>query len=300
METVDKVIKVFEQFRMAAEANDEFESTGKSVLREKMVKFVALNQPIKFSILGFPMKSPNTRDKVIGTLPDMAEQLTIETFKDFNSKVSEVYPPGIILSVVSDGLVFNDIMEVSESTVMEYQQRNVEMVGNAPINWYNAFDFYGKNVSINSIRTKITEQFGITELELQRRILMDADVNSLYRGMIRFMNLDLAIKDFSSNTQLQKQAKITAKQMMFRNEAYSALIRQEFSDHIRLSMHHSINNGTKYSFQLIRSTGNIFTSAWHCAIAIVDDIVHTMHKQDAIAQGFELVNVNGQPYHFQK
>ena len=205
-----------------------------------------------------------------------------------------------MLAVISDGLVFNDIMQVSDTTVMEYQQRNVQLVGDAPIKWYNAFDFYGQDISIASIRNKITEQFGISKVELERRILMDPDVNMLYRGMIKFMNLDLAIRQFPSKTQLQKNAKITAKQMMFRNEAYSALIRSEFSDHIRLSMHHSVNNGTKYSFQLIRSTGNIFTSAWHCAIAIVDDVVHTMHKRDAIAQGFELVSIDGQPYHFQK
>jgi pyoverdine/dityrosine biosynthesis protein Dit1 len=161
-------------------------------------------------------------------------------------------------------------------------------------------DFNDRNMSLTAIREKIMGQFGITPIELERRILMDTDVNILYRGMIKFMNLDLAIKDFASNSQLQKQSKVVAKEMMFRNEAYSTLIRSEFSDHIRLSMHHSINNGTKYSFQLIRSTGNVFTSAWHCALAIRDGIIETIHKRDAIAQGFELVSVGGQPYFYQK
>jgi pyoverdine/dityrosine biosynthesis protein Dit1 len=129
--------------------------------------------------------------------------------------------------------------------------------------------------------------------------LMDADVNSLYRGMIKFMTEDLAMKNFASNTQLQKQAKITAKEMMFRNEAYSSLIRNEFPDNIRLSMHPSVNNGTKFSFQLIPSK-NAWTSPWHCALLVNNGEYETIHRKDAIAAGYELVSKDGRPSHFVK
>lgn len=300
MNTAEKVLNVFDSFRMAPLSFDEYETKGKQILREKIGGFVNKNEPIKFSMMGFPMKSPNDRDKVLGKLPDMAEEVTIQTFRDFNSQIKEVYSPGIIISIVSDGFIFNDVMRVSDDVVIKYQERNMEMVNGAPINWYNMKDFYDRSYSLDTMREKLMTQFGITPLELERKILFDVDTNMLYRGMIKFMNLDLAIRDFGSKTQLQKEAKYVAKEMMFRNEAYSSLVRSEFSDHIRLSMHNSVNNGTKYSFQLIRSTGNIFTSAWHSALAIVDGVYETIHKQDAISQGFELVYVNGQPYNFQK
>lgn len=297
MEAIERILQVFESFRMAPLSIDEYENRGKDVLRGKLSPFVSSNTPIKFSIMGFPMKSPNNRDKVIGKLPDLAEEITIGTFKEFNNQVKQIYAPGIDLAVVSDGLIFNDVMRVDDATVYEYQERSMAMVGDAPIRWYNMQDFYSKNASLASTRDKLISQFGITPEELERRILMDADVNYLYKGMIRFMNLDLAIKDFPSNTQLQKEAKKVAREMMFRNEAYSKLVQSEFSDHIRLSMHPSINNGTKYSFQLIRSP-KVFTSAWHCALAIIDGFYETIHRKDAIAQGMELVSVNNQPYYF--
>jgi pyoverdine/dityrosine biosynthesis protein Dit1 len=295
---VYNILDVFQDFRMAPLPTDQFDSVGKAVLADKMSPFVGANKPVKFVMLGYPMKSPNNRDKVIGTMPDLAEEVSLNNFRDFSNRVKEVYSPGVEISIVSDGYVFNDIMDVSDNTVALYNEMSMDMVKGAQINWFQMNDFY-KESSLATMRAKITSQFGITPEVLQQRILMDADVNSLYRGMIKFMTEDLAMKNFASNTQLQKQAKITAKEMMFRNEAYSSLIRNEFPDNIRLSMHPSVNNGTKFSFQLIPSK-NAWTSPWHCALLVNNGEYETIHRKDAIAAGYELVSKDGRPSHFVK
>lgn len=296
--TVQAIIGVFSGFRMNPLANDEFDTKGKKVLEEKLLTFVVQNKPIKFSIMGFPMKSPNNRDKVIGNMPDLAEEMTLKNFEDFNQAVKVVYPPGISVSIISDGFAFNDVMEVTDRVVEQYQEISMDMPKDMSINWFNLKDFYDKKIAVDSMRTKLIDQFGITTEELEQRILFDQDVNMLYKGMIRFMNLDIAIRDFNSKTQLQKAAKIMARTMMFRNEAYSKLVQSEFSDHIRLSMHPSINNGTKFSFQLIRSE-HAWTSAWHCALMIREDgQFETIHRKDAELRGLELVSVNNQPYYY--
>lgn len=290
------IISIFEQFRMQPLAIDEFDVKGRQVLFDKLNKFVSKNEVIKFSMLGFPFKSPNHRDKTISELPDMAEKLTIDNFRDFSNMIKAVYPPGIQLNIVSDGLAFNDIMEVPLATVDQYHEITMDMARDIPLNILTMRDFFNNRTSINDMRTIINDSFGITNEELERRILFDPDVNMLYKGMIKFMNLDLAIRDYSSNSQLQKASKKMAREMMFRNESYSKLVQTEMSDHIRLSMHPSINNGTKFSFQLIRSP-HAWTSAWHCAILIdKDNQVRTIHKKDAVAAGFELVNNNNQFY----
>lgn len=286
---VESILDVFSTFRMQPLATDEYEAKGKQVLREKLTVFIEQNTEIKFSMLGFPFKSPNHRDKTIGNKPDMAEQATMENFANFSKRIQEVYNPGIKLNIVSDGLAFSDVMEVETKVVDEYRDLTLGMAEGIPLNILTLRDFYSTN-SLNTMREKMISQFGITNEELERRILFDPDVNMLYKGMIRFMNLDLAIKDYSSNTQLQKAAKIMAREMMFRNEAFSKLVQTEMSDHIRLSMHPSVNNGTKFSFQLINSE-LAWTSAWHCALLITKDGKYaTIHKKDAEAQGFELIN----------
>lgn len=292
----DNILNVFEQFRMPATAIDQYNETGKAILADKIQGFVSRGKPIEFSMLGYPFKSMNNRDKVLGTLPDLGEQLSIENFGRFNAQIQQVYSPGVQLHLISDGLVFNDLMDVPESTVDQYREVVMDMSAGLPISWYQARDFYpGKSDA--TMRQKVMDQFGITAEKLERDILFDPDVNFLYRGMIKFMTGDLAIRDFVSNSQLHKAAKKMAREMMFRNEAYSALVRSEFSDKIRLSMHPSVNNGVKYSFQLIPSE-RAWTSPWHCAILTDTEGIATVHRKDAEEKGYRIEYKNNRPYNF--
>lgn len=299
MTTVNKILDVFQSFRMPALPIDQYEQVGKTILAEKMSPFVSAQRPIDFVMLGYPMKSPNDRDKVLGKLPDMAEQVSFDNFTCFNDRVKEFYPPGVNISIVSDGFIFSDVLDVPDKVVCEYEERNKELSKEAPVKWHDLTSFYRKGMDMSAMREKVMEQFGITTEELERRILLDPDVNSLYRGMIRFMEEDLAIRKFDSNSQLHKRAKIVGREMMFRNEAYSRLIQSNFGAHIRLSMHPSINNGTKYSFQLIPSP-NARHSPWHASLLIhADGSMETIKRKDAEAQGYSLVYKDNQPYYFQ-
>jgi len=298
MQTINQILDLFSAFRMPEVPGDEYATKGRQALADKISPMVAAQQPLRFVMLGFPMKSPNDRDKVLGKLPDLAEQVAMENFKRFSDTVQQVYAPGIDLKIVSDGYIFSDIMGEPDSVVAGYNEMARDMARIAPITWYEMPDFYDRNMPMPAMRRKAMEQWGITPEELERRILLDPDVNSLYKGMIRFLQLDLAIRNFPSGNQLHKEAKKVAREMMFRNEAYSALIRNNFADHIRLSMHPSINNGTKYSFQLIPSP-EAFTSPWHCALLLRrSGIMATIHRKDAVAAGYELQNKDGRPYYF--
>lgn len=296
---VENLLNVFEQFRRAPLAIDEYESKGKEILRQKFLKFVQYNRPIKFSLMGFPMKSTNKRDKVLGDLPDLAEQLTMANFKEFERAMTAVYPPGIQITIASDGFAFSDVLGVTDYVVDQYQEISMGMASEVNLRIVNLRDFYG-NKPIDSLREKMVSQWGITDVELERRILTDTDVNILYKNMIRFMEQEVSHRqDWPSRNQLQKAAKVVTREMMLRNEAYSRLVQNELSDHIRLSMHPSINNGVKYSFQLIRSPYAMH-SAWHSAILVnTDGSIGTIHKADAIKANHELIYQNNQPYYFQ-
>lgn len=297
---IENILAVFQGFRMNPLEIDQYEEKGKAVLIEKMMKFVSQNRPIKFSIMGFPMKSTNTRDKVLGDKPDMAEQLTMDNFREFAQLMKQVYPPGIEITIASDGFAFSDVLRVQENVVDLYKEISLDMAKNSPVNILDLRDFYNHNESINSLQAKLLNQHGISDSELELRILMDTDVNILYKGMIRFMEAEVAMwQEYPSRNQLNKTAKLVTREMMLRNEAYSKLVQSELSDHIRLSMHPSINNGTKFSFQLIRSP-KAWTSAWHCAILVnTDGTIETIHKKDAIEAGHELVYNNNRAWNFQ-
>lgn len=293
------LLSIFENFRMPATEIDQYNIFGRGLLSQKMKTFVDAGKPIEFVLLGFPMKSPNDRDKVLGKLPDLAEEASFTNLAKFNDLIKSEYAPGVNINVVSDGFVFSDIMKVTDNVVIEYEEATIDLAKQAPVKWFDLRDFYGNDIA--EARTKVVSQFGISDVELERRIMFDPDVNALHRGMIKFLSLDLTINEYPSKNQLQKDARKVAREMMFRNEAYSSLIKKEFTDQIRLSIHPSQNNGAKYSFQLIPGT-KIWTSPWHCALA-VDEATgeyETIHKKDALGLGYQITEAHGRPYFFTK
>lgn len=297
-QTVENILSVFQNYRMEPTSVDQYETSGKKILTDRISKFVGVNEPIKFAMLGFPFKSTNKRDKVLGEEPDMAEQVSLENFARFNNDVKQHYSPGIRIGMASDGFVFNELLGVNESVVSRYMDQSQELAHNAdaPVDWFTLKDFYSG--SIGSAREKLFANFGTTKEEMELLILTDVDVNILYRGMIRFMEEEIAIKHYDSRNQKHKEAKRLTREMMLANEAYSRLTRHELSDWIRISMHQSVNNGKKFSFKMIPGT-DTHHSAWHCVLAVSDNGTYsTLHKKDAIWRGYELMNKDGRPYFF--
>lgn len=297
-QTIEAILDIYEEFKMPTSPIDEWDKGGRQKMGERLLGFVVAGQTIRFSLLGYPFKSLNDRDKVLGRLPDLGEKVSIDNFNTFAGRIGSVYSPGAAFSIISDGYAFSDVLGASNREVTQYADIVRDMAHDAPIDLYDIYSFYPRHMTLEQMREKLMSDFGVSDEELERRILMDADVNALYRGMVRFMNEELAVKEFPSRNQLQKAAKILTREMMRRNEAYSALIRSEFADHIRLSMHPSTNNGTKYSFQLVPSP-NAIHSPWHSALVIHNNgDLETMHKKDAIEAGYELVYENNQPFYF--
>jgi L-tyrosine isonitrile synthase len=293
---VTKIVETFEQFRMPASAIDQYESGGKVKLASHVCQYVKTGKPIEFAILGYPMKSPNARDKVLGVLPDFGEEASMHNFARFNAAIKQHYAPGMNLTIISDGYAFSDVIGVSDRVVAAYEEATIDMARIAPVQWYNLTDFYSKKSTLATMREKLNQQFGITDQELEQRVLFDPDVNALYRGMIRFMELDLAIHAYDSSNQLHKAAKRTARAMMLRNEAYSHLIATEFPDYIRLSMHAGTNT-KKFSFQLIPGA-QAQHSPWHSTVVNTGAEYITMHKKDAEAAGYHLAYKDGRAYNY--
>lgn len=298
MHNIHALLDIFGGYRMAPTPLDQYDSIGKEILASKMEAFTLHQEPIHFVLLGFPFKSTNTRDKVIGRLPDLGEEASLNNFARFNEHIRTIYAPGVNVTIVSDGYVFNDLLGVDNTEVEAYKEVAIDMGRHAPITWYDLQDFYSGH-DLNSKRDKVVSQFGVTPERLQQSILLNPDVNFLYRGMTIFMMEELAPKGYPSNNQLQKAAKLLTREMMFRNEAYSNLIRAEFPNHIRLSMHPSVNNGAKYSFKLIPGEQTRH-SAWHSAVLFNQKTYQyaTLHKKDAEAAGYQLIHRDGRPYHY--
>lgn len=68
---------------------------------------VKAEQPVRMVLPAFPFKSPNTKFKVLGTLPDKAEDVALAHLNGMCVAIQEIYAPGAKLVIVSDGMVYN-------------------------------------------------------------------------------------------------------------------------------------------------------------------------------------------------
>lgn len=87
---------------------------------EGALKFLGLiyravknGEPVRMILPAFPFKSPNSSVKVLGTLPDKAEDVALAHLNGLCAAIGDVYPPGSILTIVSDGLVYNGLSHPS-------------------------------------------------------------------------------------------------------------------------------------------------------------------------------------------
>jgi pyoverdine/dityrosine biosynthesis protein Dit1 len=80
-------------------------------------QFVLADKQLKMCLPAFPFKSANKIYKVLGTLPDKAEELALERLNNMCTRIGEIYEPGAKLTIISDGLVYNGVSNKSTPVI---------------------------------------------------------------------------------------------------------------------------------------------------------------------------------------
>jgi pyoverdine/dityrosine biosynthesis protein Dit1 len=100
-----EILRIIEQYGLNYERTgtwDGFETFLPVVMGQ--VEFM---EPIRLLLPGFPFKSPNTKDKVLGVLPDLGEELALKHLDGLCEKIEAIYKHGAECHITSDGLVYN-------------------------------------------------------------------------------------------------------------------------------------------------------------------------------------------------
>ncbi|KDN47171.1 hypothetical protein K437DRAFT_255966 [Tilletiaria anomala UBC 951] len=228
--------------------------------------FVVKGQPIPFVLPAFPCKSSN-KDKISGHLPDKGEDLAAQTLCLFARGVQDVYLPGAIIHIVSDGHTFSDLIGVDDAVVDEYTAA-LKLIFKRHDPTGSIFRFHGLDDLLYTSPFGIETRHGFqgTALpDLMRLALsalwgpenmsqMDASILKQCQGLSRFLLKDLEQVDslqHLSKSQRKRHAMEAAKVMVARNEAYSKLVEISFPAAVRLSIHPHNNSGPKYGVTLI-------------------------------------------------
>ncbi|CAG8290184.1 unnamed protein product [Penicillium salamii] len=277
-------------------------------------------EPIRMILPAFPFKSPNSHDKVLGDLPDFGEELALFHLNGLCQNISAVYAPGAEIYISSDGLVYNDILGVSDETVWNYGEalRNIAVEKELHhVKFIRLFELLehpwfpsstpeaAKNFYLahaGCLRRELMFAFGDSTFDAAKAIKTDNDTCLTYRGYIKFLTQDLAHQKRPDMSKRAWQAKIaeTARQMIIRGKMFAAAIQKNRKDYVRLSIHES-GGEKKLSMSLVpQIRGRLGYTPWHSAVAVgVDGTYSTVHAED-VRDTHDVVYRNGQPYYFRE
>lgn len=80
---------------------------GRAKFLAVMDKFVQTGERVETCLPAFPFKSANKVYKVLGSLPDKAEELALERLNTMCTRIKKVYKPGARVTIISDGITYN-------------------------------------------------------------------------------------------------------------------------------------------------------------------------------------------------
>ncbi|EED16026.1 transferase family protein [Talaromyces stipitatus ATCC 10500] len=281
-------------------------------------RFVSEGKPVHACLPAFPFKSANKVYKVLGPLPDKAEELALQRLNSMCQRIQEIYAPGAEILIISDGITYNDLLCISDQETWAYGEALRQMViqkGFNSISFARIKDLLDVHVppkmseivyvaNCTNFRRLLLNQYGKPDLDIDHEIATNVNTKLTYLGYKRFLESDLQHifrrGENRSAHRYKQDCKYLAKQMLIRGYAFAGAIKSAFPDHLRLSIHESID-GTKLPISLL-NTRTGFTTPWHCSVAQLADGMWVSAPMGEFSQDdrLELVYENSRPSHFRE
>ncbi|RYF46495.1 MAG: hypothetical protein EOO38_14005, partial [Cytophagaceae bacterium] len=227
-----------------------------------------------------------------------------------------------ILILLDDPLLtFSDLLGVPDHAVWTYGQKLRQLSktkGYTHIEFARLKDLLGiPNIRDNmedmaytatapSIRLALMHRFGSLTWDTindESCVRDDESKRLTYCGYLKFLSLDLAntfpIGPGRTKSAFKRGVEVIAKTMLKRGEAFARAVRENYPNHVRLSIHPSTGED-KISINVLPIQKTI--TPWHSAIAILVDgtVVAGQRKTFEEDANLELVYEDGQPSYFRE
>ncbi|KAK7718196.1 hypothetical protein SLS57_006071 [Botryosphaeria dothidea] len=173
----------------------------------------------------FPWKSINRIDKVLGTEPDLGEELALARVNDLCRSVQQVYEPGAMVVIATDGLCYNDILGIPDEDAWNYGsavRALAEERGYSCIRFVRLMNLLGIHNESRISKQKYLSLCGMARRELALRygdpsfdadafLKTDEDYMRTYLGYSKFLTKDLAYSSVMTSLASRKKYKAKVK-----------------------------------------------------------------------------------------
>lgn len=107
-----QILDIIQKYGHGNGAGSHVDWAGKEIFLPLVELAVEKKEPVKMVLPAFPFKSNNKVDKVLGTQPDLGEELALMHLNGLCESIGEVYEHGAEVVITSDGLVYNGIYQI--------------------------------------------------------------------------------------------------------------------------------------------------------------------------------------------
>ena len=266
----------------------------------KVRRFVAKNDPVHMLLPAFPAKSPN-RSKVVGKLPDMAEELALSFLSRVCEEIKEFYAPGARITLCSDGRVFSDLVGVADADVTEYGSELALMLARPGLssldvlNLEDLFDLEEKS----ALREQLCAHYAEPVEIIEARVRAGGRHLALFNGIHRFLFEDrLVLEPCKSRTRVRSECKERALRVIQRSEAWGRLISECFPASLRLSIHPQPAHSAKIGI-LLGDAADAWLTPWHGVALKEAGGFRLVRRHEAEALGARLVKRGDRASHFE-
>ncbi len=261
---------------------------------------VALREPLHLVLPAFPAKSPSA-SKVLGTLPDMAEEVALRYLQHVCDEIRQVYTPGVRLTLCSDGRVFSDLVGVSDTDVTRYDTEIRALLPRLGCRSFDTFAledlFEGEDFAV--LRERLCVHYAEPREEIEARAAHYPHHRALFNGIHRFLCEEHPTGDPPlSRTRIREQCKPLAYEVIRRSDAWGRLVAECFPAALRLSIHPQDPHSEKIGI-LLGDADDAWITPWHGVAVRCGGQYRLMKRSDAEAMpGSRLVFLDGRPSHF--
>ncbi|OKL58068.1 hypothetical protein UA08_06627 [Talaromyces atroroseus] len=320
-EVAPKVVEVLRAFSLHIRKEGSHEGYGKvfDSVFDRVKAYIAENAPITMVLPAFPWKNPNL-DKVIGSGPDLGEELGLSRLNDICQEISRFYVYGARLMLICDVPVYNDVVGIPDEDAYDYGLHLRELAQEkkfSSIQFIRLMDLMGlgdgEKISkadyltlVPTVREKLmSSEYFDPNFDIETELQTDPDTKATFNGFFSRMSEDLkwgkgfdaavAAGQAAYDAEVARVVKIEMQRLI----AYEKLINVTLGNHIRLSIHPSIGKN-KISIPLLPHEGKFGDMPWHASVLVLSNgEIKTGDAKD-FRDHYEIVNKNGRPYYFRE
>jgi pyoverdine/dityrosine biosynthesis protein Dit1/AcrR family transcriptional regulator len=260
-------------------------------------RFVTSDLPIHFVLPAFPAKSPNPA-KVLGTLPDMAEELSLRFLNELCEEIQKLHKPGARITICSDGMVFGDLVGVADSDIAVYGERIAALIAQLKLTALETFhmqDLYDEADSGGQMREWLCSHYAESNEAIRERLHSNESQQALFNGIQRFLFEDcVELEKEKSRTRIRTECKDRTYEVVRRSDAWGRLVADCFPAALRLSIHPQPPHSEKIGI-LLGESRDVWLTPWHAVALKENGKFRLAKRREAEELGASVVLQEGLP-----